>query len=70
MENFEDFEKKSYQEAKANDYSFTYLLIYFSKMALFMFKLFFLVAQELFQNIINSSQKKNIHGQLALVTGE
>jgi hypothetical protein len=70
MENFDDFEKKSYQGGVEKSYGFMDYLKYFSRMFLFFLQIAFVMAQEIFQNIFNETKVKNIHGQLALVTGE
>lgn len=70
MENFDDFEKKSYKEGVEIKYGFSDYFKYFFRMFLFTAQIACVMAQEIFQNIFYGSKVKNIHGQLALVTGE
>jgi hypothetical protein len=70
MENFDDFEKKSYQEGVEIKYGFSDYFSYFAKMFLFFLKIASVMAQEIFQKIFFGTKVKNIHGQLALVTGK
>lgn len=70
MENFDDFEKKSYQSGGRDKYNFMDHLKYHLRMTIITFKILFLSIQERFQNLINPSKMKDIRGQLALVTGK
>ena len=70
MENFDDFEKKSYQEGGEIKYGFADYFSYFSRMFVFFVKINFVMAQEIFEKIFYGTKVKNIHRQLALVTGE
>lgn len=70
MQDFDDFEKKNYQQAVVDQYTFLDHFKYHFRMALFTLRILLVMAQELFQNIFNPPPPKNIHGQLALVTGE
>ena len=70
MENFDDFEKKSYKEGVEIKYGFYDYFKYHFRMFLFTVQIVFVMAQEIFQNIFNGMKVKNLNGQLALVTGE
>lgn len=70
MENFDDMENKSYNKGKEYRYTTSDHLKYFFRLAIFGFKLTFIMLQEIFQNLINPPKSKDIRGQLALVTGE
>ena len=70
MENFDDFENKSYKEGVKVKYGFSDYFKHFSRMFIFTLQIAFVMAQEIFQKLIFGTKEKNIHGQLALVTGK
>ncbi|XP_070509197.1 estradiol 17-beta-dehydrogenase 11-like [Chironomus tepperi] len=69
MENFDDFEKKSYQGGVEIQYGFSDYFAYFSRMFIFFIKIASVMAKEIFEMIFYKTKVKSIHGQLALVTG-
>lgn len=72
MENFEDYENKSYEEARRVTYSFSDHLQYFLNFIGMFIKISIIAFVELFENLVKwlqSSKPKNISGQIALVTG-
>ena len=72
MENFEDFENKSYVRARRVKYNFSDHAIFMMNFAKIVVQITALVITEIFLNLIKlfqSEKPKNISGQLALVTG-
>lgn len=72
MENFDDFEHKSYRKAARLDYTVKDHLNFLINFLSFLIKLNVVLWQEIFVNFLklfNPDKPKNIAGQLALVTG-
>lgn len=70
MENFDDFENKSYKESKKVEYGFADYAAYLLKMFFFGIQILGLTLKEYFINIFFPQNKKDFTGQLALITGE
>lgn len=72
MDNFDDFENKSYEPAREVKYTVKDHLNFILKFAFITFQVALTLISELFAGIINlfaSKKPKDITGQLALVTG-
>lgn len=70
MDNFDDFENKTYKEAKKIRYGFQDHATYLLRMFYFGLQIFALMLKEIFVNIFFKKEKKNLAGQLALITGD
>jgi hypothetical protein len=69
MDNFDDFEKKSYREYK-KQYGLADHAAYFYSMLKFSLTAVLILIKEVFSNLFNPPPRKNLSGQLALVTGK
>lgn len=69
MNNFEDFEKKSYQEATKKKYRFKDHASYLYSMLKFFLATFVILIKEIFENTFKNTRPKDLSGQLALITG-
>lgn len=72
MENFDDFENKSYVKARKINYKLSDHLSFALNSLLDLCKIIAILVPELIENFIKlfqSAKPKNISGQLALVTG-
>lgn len=70
MNNFDDFENKNYKEGKKVHYAFRDHAVHFMRLIYFGIKIFLIMFKEIFQSFFFTTQKKDLSGQLALVTGE
>lgn len=72
MDNFDDFEHKSYKKAARLEYTLKDHLTFLKNFLSFVIKVTIVLWQEIFVNFLklfNPDKPKNIAGQLALVTG-
>lgn len=69
MENFEDFENKSYRPTKELKYSLSDHLNFAFKNVCTFLQIFLVAFYEIFKSLLLTRQPKDISGQLALVTG-
>lgn len=72
MDNFDDFENKSYVKATRVDYKFSDYFSFFLKTSKIYMQINFMLFLEIFHQIFKvfaPDKPKNITGQLALVTG-
>lgn len=70
MDNFDDFENKNYQSVKKINYKLKDHVAYLWSMFRLVLRISVVLVKEIFENIFNAPQKKNLSGQLALVTGK
>ena len=69
MENFDDFENKSYEKASVVEYSMADNLKFLANLIVTIVKVSSVVVVGFFENLFISKKPKSISGQLALVTG-
>lgn len=72
MENFDDFENKSYEKAREINYKFRDHVKFTWNFIGIFFSVFFLLISETFMNFLSLfrfQKPKDISGQVALVTG-
>lgn len=72
MDNFDDFENKSYVKATRVDYKFSDLINFTLHITNIIIQLLFALFVEIFiqiHQVFSPAKPKNISGQLALVTG-
>ena len=73
MDNFDDFENKSYVKAGKVDYKFSDNLKFLLKATKTIIQIYLVLIFDIFVKLLNvfsPAKPKNISGQLALVTGE
>jgi hypothetical protein len=70
MQNFEDFERKSYQPAVKKKYKRADFIAYYMRLLKFSFRVLLMSLREHLVNFFSVKKLKDIGGQLALVTGE
>lgn len=69
MENFDDFENKSYEKASVVKYTAAEYFKFIVRGIVIVFQVLSLAVVAIFENLFRSKKPKNISGQLALVTG-